>query len=177
MIPQLTHVGLFTKDIEVLEKFYTKVLGLMVTDRGLLARMNNTPIVFLSGSADSHHQLVLAVGDSPTVMQQLSFKVSTLDELRTMANRASDYGVEGFRPWDHGNAWSVYFFDPQGNLVEVYMDTIFHVAQPHGRMLDLSLTDQEILNNTFNAIKDDPTFGYMEDWQERIKQKLYDNSN
>jgi hypothetical protein len=57
------------------------------------------------------------------------------------------------------------------------MDTIFHVAQPHGRMLDLSLTDQEILNNTFNAIKDDPTFGYMEDWQTRIKEKLNDNSN
>ena len=88
MIPQLTHIGLFTKDIEVLEKFYTEVLGLMVTDRGLLARMNNTPIVFLSGSEDSHHQLVLAVGEPVTVMQQLSFKVSNLSELRTMAKRA-----------------------------------------------------------------------------------------
>jgi len=177
MIPQLTHIGLFTKDIEVLEKFYTEILGLMVTDRGLLARMNNTPIVFLSGSETSHHQLVLAIGEPVTVMQQLSFKVSTLDELRTVAKKASDYGVEGFRPWDHGNAWSVYFFDPQGNLVEVYMDTIFHVAQPHGRALDLGLTDQEILNYTFNAIKDDPTFCYMEEWQTRIKEKLNDNSN
>jgi len=177
MIPQLTHIGLFTKDIEVLEKFYTEILGLMVTDRGLLARMNNTPIVFLSGSETSHHQLVLAIGEPVTVMQQLSFKVSTLDELRTVALRASDYGVEGFRPWDHGNAWSVYFFDPQGNLVEVYMDTIFHVAQPHGRALDLGLTDQEILNYTFNAIKNDPTFCYMEEWQTRIKEKLNDNSN
>jgi catechol 2,3-dioxygenase len=177
MIPQLTHIGLFTQKLEELENFYTSVLGLIVTDRGLLARMNDTPIVFLSGNEDCHHQLVLAVGEQPTVMQQLSFKVTDLSELRSIAKRASDFGVEGFRPWDHGNAWSVYFFDPQGNLVEVYMDTIFHVAQPHGRTLDFSLTDQEILNNTFNAIKDDPTFGYMEDWQARIKQKLYDNSN
>jgi catechol 2,3-dioxygenase len=177
MIPQLTHIGLFTKDILILEKFYTQVLGLVVTDRGLLARMNNTPIVFLSGSENSHHQLVLAVGEPVTVMQQLSFKVNTLDQLRAVAKRASDYGVEGFRPWDHGNAWSVYFFDPQGNLVEVYMDTIFHVAQPHGRALDLGLSDQEILNHTFNAIKDDPTFCYMEEWQTRIKEKLNDNSN
>ena len=44
MIPQLTHIGLFTQQIEELEKFYTTVLKLKVTDRGLLARMNNTQI-------------------------------------------------------------------------------------------------------------------------------------
>lgn len=176
MIPQLTHIGLFTQKMEELENFYTNVLGLIVTDRGLLARMNNTPIVFLSGNEDSHHQLVLAVGEHPTVMQQLSFKVNNLGELRTIAKRASDFGVEGFRPWDHGNAWSVYFFDPEGNLVEVYMDTIYHVAQPHGRALDLSLTDSEIQNKTFMAIKDDPTFGYMEEWKVNLKNKLNEKS-
>ena len=177
MIPQLTHIGLFTKDIEVLEKFYTEIIGLKVTDRGLLARMNNTPIVFLSGSEHSHHQLVLAVGEPVTVMQQLSFRVQDLAELRTVAQRASDYGVEGYRPWDHGNAWSVYFFDPQGNLVEIYMDTIYHVAQPHGRPLDLSLTDLELQQHTFDAIKHDPTFCYMEEWQARTRKQLNDHTN
>jgi len=172
MIPQLTHIGLFTQQIEELEKFYTTVLKLKVTDRGLLARMNNTPIVFLSGSETSHHQLVLAVGDRPTVMQQLSFKVKTLADIRIAAKAASDYGVQGLRPWDHGNAWSVYFFDPQENLVEVYMDTVWHVAQPHGRPLDLSKTDKEIEHITFTAIKDDPTFCYMEEWQNNLSQQL-----
>ena len=179
MKPQLTHIGIFTtaNDIAVLEKFYSDILGLVVTDRGLLARMNNTPIVFLSGNETSHHQLVLAVGEPVTVMQQLSFKVSSLAELRSVAQRARDHGVEGYRPWDHGNAWSVYFFDPQGNLVEVYMDTIWHVAQPHGRTLDLDLSDQEIHDYTFDAIKNDPTFCYQEEWQQQLRQRLDDNSH
>jgi len=57
------------------------------------------------------------------------------------------------------------------------MDTIWHVAQPHGRTLDLDLSDQEIHDYTFNAIKNDPTFCYQEEWQQQLKQTLDDNSH
>ena len=36
-----------------------------------------------------------------------------------------------------GDAWSVYSADPEGNGLEAYVDSPWHVAQPHGRPLDL----------------------------------------
>jgi catechol 2,3-dioxygenase len=177
MIPQLTHVGLFTTQIRELEEFYTNVIGLVVTDRGLLERLGNIPIVFLSGDELSHHQLVLAESDKTTYAQQLSFKVDSLSELRLCAKRALDYNVNGYRPWDHGNAWSVYFFDPDGNLVEIYMDTPWHVTQPHGRPLDLTMTDDEIHGYTLSAIQSDPTFMPMEEWKKDLKARLNNKHN
>jgi catechol 2,3-dioxygenase len=56
------------------------------------------------------------------------------------------------------------------------MDTIFHVAQPHGRPLNFSLTDKQIEENTFNAIKNDPTFCYMEEWREKLRTELNENT-
>jgi catechol 2,3-dioxygenase len=133
--------------------------------------------VFLSGSVDSHHQLVIAESDHSSHVQQLSFKVNDIEDLRQAHDRAIAAGATGIRPWDHGNAWSVYFFDPDQNLVEVYMDTIFHVSQPHGRKIDFNQTDEEILQYTFQAIKDDPTFCYMEEWKDKLAKRLHDNSN
>jgi catechol 2,3-dioxygenase len=53
----------------------------------------------------------------------------------------------------------VYFRDPEGNGVEVFLDTPWHVAQPQARPLDLSLDDAEIASWTEAAYKDEPRFG------------------
>jgi catechol 2,3-dioxygenase len=39
----------------------------------------------------------------------------------------------------------MYFFDPQGNRLEVYYKTGYPVPQPHGDPLDLDKTDAELL--------------------------------
>ena len=44
----------------------------------------------------------------------------------------------------HGNAISVYFRDPEGNRIEVFIDTPWHVQQPLRQPIDLSLPDQEL---------------------------------
>jgi catechol 2,3-dioxygenase len=62
------------------------------------------------------------------------------------------------RPVNHGNAWSVYFKDPEGNTVEAYLDTPFHVPQPHGEFLDLSKSDEEIVRETEAACRKEPGF-------------------
>ena len=46
---------------------------------------------------------------------------------------------------NHGNALSVYFDDPEGNVVECYLDTPHQIAQPHGDPLDLDLPDDDHL--------------------------------
>ncbi|HET6606547.1 MAG TPA: hypothetical protein VFG62_07755, partial [Rhodopila sp.] len=55
---RLVHVGLYAHDKPKLERFYTTVLGLVVTDSG--AARSGAELTFLSASPGNHHQLVLA---------------------------------------------------------------------------------------------------------------------
>ena len=48
--PQLTHAGLWVWDLTRMEDFYTRVLGLSVSDRGYVERYQGN-IVFLSANA------------------------------------------------------------------------------------------------------------------------------
>ena len=84
--------------------------------------------------------------------------VDSLADLREVHRRALALGATEMRPVSHGNAWSIYFKDPEGNTVEAYLDTPFHVPQPHGKPLDLSKSDEEILRETEAACRKDPGF-------------------
>jgi catechol 2,3-dioxygenase len=144
--PSLAHLGIFVCDPERMERFYTSVFGLVVTDRGVGAVFKNS-LIFMSGAADQHHQIVLSTGrkpDTPSTVMQLSFKVASLDELRAIQKLALSEGATDLVGLNHGNAWSIYFFDPEMNRVEVYLDTVFHTPQPCADPLDLSKSDTEI---------------------------------
>jgi len=159
MKPQLSHVGIYVTDSDTMIRFYEEVLGLTVTDRGL-STSSRLPITFMSSSPDQHHQFVMVQGrdkGAPSTINQLSFKVSSLKELREVAAKATTRGLK-LRQTSHGNAWSVYFPDPEGNFVEVYMDTPWHVAQPHGDPMDFSLPDEAIYAQTEKLVRADPTF-------------------
>ena len=148
--PHLAHVGIFVRDIPTLEAFYTGVFGLVVTDRGVGKTFRNE-LVFLSGSSDQHHQLVLSSGraaDAPSTVMQMSFKVNDLAELRTVRDKAAAAGASDFIGLNHGNAWSVYFNDPEENRIEVYLDTPFHTPQPCGEPLNLEQSDDALLAET-----------------------------
>ena len=76
-IPQLKHLGIYVDNIAQMESFYTSVFDLIVTDRGQVPRLGNRNIVFMSGSNDAHHQIVLIDGkdtaSGPSVVFQMSF--------------------------------------------------------------------------------------------------------
>ena len=44
----------------------------------------------------------------------------------------------------HGNTWSVYFTDPEGNGIEIFCETSYHVAQPAGEPWDTNSTEDEL---------------------------------
>jgi catechol 2,3-dioxygenase len=174
--PQLRHLGIYVSDIERMERFYSAVFGLVVSDRGTVKRLGNRSIVFLSAAPDAHHQLVLIGGKDPaggpSVVNQISFQLQSLAELREIARRLERAGVSGITPIDHGNAWSVYSADPEGNGLEAYVDSPWHVAQPHGRPLDLAKTDEEILAATQAAVRADPTFCDRPSWIDAMRKRL-----
>ena len=59
--PQLTHMGINVYDVVAMEKFYTEVIGMVVTDRGR-GKNFKADLVFMSVDPSSHHQVVLASG-------------------------------------------------------------------------------------------------------------------
>ena len=159
--PTLTHAGIWVRDMEGMEEFYTGVMGFHVSDRDFVPRYNGH-ITFMSNDPTIHHQVILAEGrpaDVPSTVNQLSFLVKSIDELRTMYRRVVVRNVENLLPRNHGNAWSVYFDDPEGNNLEVYLDSPFHVPQPFGEYLDFDLSDFEIFKLTENMCRD--TEGYL----------------
>jgi catechol 2,3-dioxygenase len=158
---KLTHVALFTCDQEKMVDFYTNALGLTVTDQGE-AQSAPVQMVFLSSDPSEHHQFVL-IGGRPdyatfNVAQQISFLVDSLDDLRTTRDHVVAAGLEINRTTTHGNAWSIYFNDPDDNQIEVYVHTPWHVPQPHGYPFDLSLSNDEIIKQTEAHCRADPGF-------------------
>jgi catechol 2,3-dioxygenase len=172
--PTPSHFGIFVTDLPRMVGFYTEVFGLTITDRGE-GRTFKNELVFMSATPTQHHQLVLASGRPveakfSTVMQ-ISFKVPGLQSMRDIWKAAEARGATNIRGLNHGNAISVYMLDPEGNTVEVYLDTPFYVAQPHGDPLDLSKSDEEIFRETEEICRKDPTFQLLEDWQAEFQKK------
>ena len=81
-------------------------------------------------------------------------------------------GVENIMQICHGNAWSLYFSDCEGNGLECYVDTPFHVAQPFASGFDLSGSDDEILKTTIELIESEPEFQPMAEFQEELAKRL-----
>ena len=158
---RLAHMGIFVRDREKMVKFYTEVLGLVVTDEGR-GGAPGTHLTFMSADPGEHHQVVLVTGrpeDSGfNPINQVSFLVELLAQLREVHRRALDRGATAMRTVSHGNAWSIYFLDPEGNRLEAYLHTPFYVPQPHGEPLDLGMSDDEILHATEAACAKDPGF-------------------
>ena len=144
----LGHVGIYVNDIHKMREFYTKVIGLKIGDEDLDGR----GICFLSSDpVAEHHEFVLMKGRSSDqdtqLLQQMSFKVSSSQDLREFKKIIEDEQLRIDRIVSHGNAFGMYFFDPEGNRVELYYRTGFPVPQPHGDPLDLSRSDEELISD------------------------------
>ncbi len=173
--PKLSHIGIYVRDMDRMLDFYRKVFGFVVSDQGHGTAMP-IQLVFLTADPTMHHQLVLASGrpDEATfsTVNQLSFTVQDLDELRDIRRRLVDNGATDLLNINHGNAWSVYADDPENNRIEVYLDSPFYVPQPHFDELDLTMSDEDILTQTEEVCRRDAGFMLREDWQKSIAQQL-----
>jgi len=162
-----SHFGIYVTDLARMEDFYTRVLGLLVSDRGQVP--GGSDLVFLSRDPDEHHQIVLASGRPPgvdfNVVNQISFKLPGLADLKAMYARARDEGIKQFRVVTHGNAWSVYFADPEGNRVEVFVDTPWHTPQPVVEPFDIEAPVESIVKETEALCRNRPGFMSREAWR------------
>ena len=169
--PRLSHVGLYVTDVPRMIEFYTKVLGFVVSDGAPDGR-----ITFLSRNPSDHHQVVLVRGretelETPMV-QQVSFNVGTLGNVQKAYKKVVAAGCEGIRPVSHGNAWSVYFRDPEGNQIEMFCDTPWYVPQPLGFKIDLDLPEDRLYHETEEICRAKDGFKPIEEWRAEISKKI-----
>ncbi len=168
---RFSHAVLYVRDLEAMLDFYGRVLGFAVSDRGPLDPRNpGLDIAFLTQVGTDHHQLafvpVRGEGAS-TTLDHLAFRVESLSDVQAMAARlAADGRATEVAPINHGNAWSVYFKDPEGNRIEVFCDSPFHVQQPQVRPLDLSLDEDGQRRATEQQFGGEPGFGSMAGFRE-----------
>ncbi|MEL7209873.1 MAG: VOC family protein [Actinomycetota bacterium] len=171
----LSHSTMAVDDLDRMLAFYCDVLGFRVTNRGEVG--DGAEMAFVSQDPGDHHQIVFVSG-TPTgepgfsLTDHLAFRTDTLDSLRAIGVALAEAGVDDIIPISHGNAWSLYFTDPEGNGLECFVDTPFHVAQPHAGGLDLDQSDADIEATTRAEIESLPEFAPMERWKAEFEAAL-----
>ena len=111
-------------------------------------------------------------GDRTTI-NQISFRVNEFSEVRQAYDKVVESGVEGIEPVDHGAALSVYFPDPEGNRIEVYMATPWYIEQPQRELIDFKKSDEEVLKTCEEKCLADPTFQPMDEWKKEFSAKKF----
>ena len=168
-----SHVGIWVTDLETMRDFYTDVLGFVMTDRGPIG---DTELVFLSQATSDHHQIVLAKGRPKdvgfTTVNQISFKLDTLEALKAAHAEIVTKPVKELVQISHGNAWSIYFKDPEGNRVEMFVDAPWYTPQPCREPLDLTQSVEQITKTTEDYCRSRPRFGSRPEWQRDLNDKI-----
>ncbi len=173
-----SHVGMFVCDIDAMVDFYTRVMGFVCSDRGVLD--NGARIAFMTRHPREHHQIVFATGRPDElpfdVVQQVSFRAGGLDQLRLMERRLRAEGVVMEGPTlgciTHGNAISVYFRDPEGHRTELFIDTPWYVHQPMRIPIDLSMPDEAVWAFVEGHARSLPGFRPIAEWHAEMDVKV-----
>lgn len=143
-ITGLGHTGFWVDDLDVMRDFYTRVMGLTVTDED-----PTLGIVFLSARPEAeHHELVLQRGRTAArgvkLTHQVSWRVDSLEALLDFHRRFRHEDIEVQQEVSHGNAIGIYFFDPEGNRNEVYLRIERDVRQPFRKSVNLDQSAEQI---------------------------------
>ena len=164
--------------------FYDSILGYAVTGRGTMPAIGQEPereYAYLTRDPNEHHQVIFISGrdmDAPTSINQLSLRIMSLDGLRKMEQLLEEHPDVGkLRRTCHGNSFSIYFPDPEGNVVELAVESVWYVPAPHGAPLDLSLSDDELISWAEDHCRGTPGFMMRADWKRRAREELLANGH
>jgi len=125
-VRKIGHVGIYCRDLPKMVDFYTRMLGLKISD------VNEKGMTFLRFGAD-HHSFVLAKmpeedqkkGAGATILQQIAMEVANLDALKRIRKYLVAQGVNVRGKIKHegpGNDYTFDFDDPEGNRLQFFSD-------------------------------------------------------
>ena len=140
-ISGLSHVGVFVKDLDTMTQFYCETLGLTESHR------NGDWMVFLTADVEKEdHEVVLVRGrdGDAKIIQQLSFRVGTIEDVKAFYQTFQQMGVEIQQTVSHGAGASCYFYDPEGNRLEVFADIEVEGGRGYSGPIDLEKSAEEL---------------------------------
>src|ERR1043166_2605261 len=172
-----SHMGMFVADLARMRDFYTRVLGFTVTDDGeMQTPRGKVQFVFLSRNPKEHHLIVLATGKPEQLsfnpINQISFRMAQFSGLREMYRRVVDENVKELHPVSHGNALSIYFHDPEGNRIELFVDTPWYVKQPLRVPMDMRMSDAELWSGAEREASKQPGFQPVAEWSAELARRM-----
>jgi catechol-2,3-dioxygenase len=140
----LGHIGIHVRDLDKMTTFYRDFLGMQVT------KQSPGRAVFLSSDPERvDHEIALMTGrpsaEDPHLIQQISLRVNSLDDLREFKRRILGAGYKIDQIVTHLSAIGCYFFDPEGNRTEVFWLTGHPSWVMVGVPIDIDRPDDEIM--------------------------------
>ena len=142
------HVGLHAKDPAATAAFYRDMLGMQIVG-GSGPEHPLGASAFLSSRPDEEsHEIALFANP---LYAHVAFKVSSLAELRSFHARVLAKQVPVKFAFNHGASFAFYFEDPDGNMIEIYWPTGAPYRQPHVEPLDLTQSDEALLQQVAGA--------------------------
>ena len=162
----LGHVGIYVRDLEAMVAFYRDVMGMQVTKQNW-----RLGIVFLSADPDTvDHEIALMRGrpsaEDPHLIQQISMRAASLDDLRAFHRRLRADGYRIERVVNHASAIGCYFLDPEGNRTEVFWLTGRASWVPVANPIDIERPDEQVLADVdalWEQVRHVPVGGTMAD--------------
>lgn len=123
-VSKVGHLVLRVSDLRRSLDFYEQVLGMREVAR---RDFGEGPMAFLS-TGNSHHDIALVEpGDAAprgSALHHFALKVGdSLSDLAGVRAALEDAGVEVHMALDHRVSQGLYISDPDGNLIELYVDS------------------------------------------------------
>ena len=141
-ISGLSHVGVFVRDLDEMTRFYCDTLGLTESHR------NGDRMVFLTADIQREdHEIVLVRGrdGDAKIIQQISFRTASVEDVRAYYQTFKGMGVTIQQTVSHGAGVSCYFFDPEGNRVEVFADVPVESGHGYSGPIDLENSAEDLV--------------------------------
>jgi catechol 2,3-dioxygenase len=122
-VSKIGHIVLKVEDLDSALAFYCGVLGLKEVAR---RDFGEGPMAFLS-TGNSHHDIALVAANpqnsGPGSLHHFALKIGdSLQDLRQVRQALAANGIVVHMSLDHQVSQGIYISDPDGNLIELYVD-------------------------------------------------------
>lgn len=127
-LQRLGHVLMAVRDLEVSKRFYIDLLGFKLLEQDpdhggvflSIGNYGNTLDLFPSTAPDAGPPSASNGRSMPGLgVKHIAFAVETEEDLKAAYFGLEDAGIKITRALDHESQKSVYFHDPDGNLLEI----------------------------------------------------------
>ena len=129
--------------LELMKDFYANFIGMTLT------KVSPTGAFFSADPEGVDHEIALINGrtslDGPELIQQISMRVDTLDDLRDFKKRINEHGYTLERIVTHASAIGCYFKDPENNKTEVFWLTGHTSWAQIGIPIDIDQSDEAVM--------------------------------